>query len=192
MVGTQCLPFVNFVVCITETFWSPLIYYRVIPQLAVLIVCYFWTEFQIHATDTYYRYITRDVALAIEVMENCDVRPFSTHNDENIRPTGKRPYEDTEPPLQRKLPKQASGYVYCVTSEFVNHVKVGYWKADINNLYRRYNTYYHNPIFTTNKVEDCRSAEAVILSHFQAHILSGELVEKPQWESIIKFIGELN
>lgn len=32
----------------------------------------------------------------------------------------------------------------------------------------------------------CRSAEALTLSHFQAHILSGELVEKNQWENIIK------
>ena len=43
---------------------------RVIPQLAVLCVCYFWDDFKIHANDVYHRYITNDVTVALEVLDN--------------------------------------------------------------------------------------------------------------------------
>lgn len=38
--------------------------------MAVLAVCHFWPEFQIHASDIYYRYITNDITLAVEIVEN--------------------------------------------------------------------------------------------------------------------------
>lgn len=55
-----------------------------IPQLAVLIVCYFWTEFQVHAADLYHRYITRDVSLAIEVGENVGATTLTVQDIDGV------------------------------------------------------------------------------------------------------------
>ena len=44
-------------------------------------MCYFWAEFQIHASDLYHRYITRDVSLAIEVAENVGSTAVMTIQD---------------------------------------------------------------------------------------------------------------
>lgn len=38
--------------------------------IAVLVVCYFWSDFKVHATDVYHRYVTSDVTLAVEIVEN--------------------------------------------------------------------------------------------------------------------------
>lgn len=36
----------------------------------VLVVCYFWDDFKIHASDVYHRYVTNDISLAVEIIEN--------------------------------------------------------------------------------------------------------------------------
>jgi len=36
----------------------------------VLVVCHFWDDFKIHAADVYRRYVTDDVSLAVEIVEN--------------------------------------------------------------------------------------------------------------------------
>jgi hypothetical protein len=39
-----------------------------------------------------------------------------------------------------------NGYVYCVSSDNINYVKIGYWKGQINALKSRYKMYYGNNI----------------------------------------------
>lgn len=36
----------------------------------MLVVCHFWDDFKIHAADVYRRYVTDDVSLAVEIVEN--------------------------------------------------------------------------------------------------------------------------
>ena len=60
------------------------IHFRVIPQLAVLIICYFWPEFQIHAADIYHRYITRDVSLVVEVGENVGATTLTVQDIDGV------------------------------------------------------------------------------------------------------------
>lgn len=43
--------------------------FRVTPQVAILVVLYFWGDFQIHATDIYLRYVTADVERWMEMEE---------------------------------------------------------------------------------------------------------------------------
>lgn len=72
----------------------------------------------------------------------------------------------------------------------MDFVKVGYWKSGVDQLTKRYKTYYPDPTITTKEVIDCRASERLILNHFHEYIISGELIEKSQWANIIAFIEE--
>ena len=91
---------------------------------------------------------------------------------------------------RKPLPNQASGYVYCVSSEHMEFVKVGYWKSGSSQLLKRYKTYYPDPVLTLKKVEDCQAYERQVLLRFKEHIVSGELIAKSQWAGILAFIDE--
>ena len=80
---------------------------RVIPQLAVLIVCYFWTEFQVHAADLYHRYITRDISLAIEVGENVGSTALTIQDIDGV----------VSQRLEELLPKLLGQLVQTITND---------------------------------------------------------------------------
>ncbi len=172
----------------------------------MLCICYFWDEFKIHATDVYHRYITSDISLACEIIDNAI--------DNTLRETTNKP-STTIPSCTRishhppssyhnttfvradalktrilALPKQSTGYVYCVApAGNIDLMKVGHWKSTLENLERRYITYYGKDLMLhTRTVSDCRRVESDILAAFHDDRLSGELFPKSHWQPIVAYI----
>lgn len=107
----------------------------------------------------------------------------------------KRKFDEQRPDVFKKfctLPKQASGYVYCVAGEGVNIMKVGHWKSSLIHLEKRYKTYYgENLKLHARTVQDCRLSETCLLSHFKENSFSRELFPINQWAYIVEYIDGL-
>lgn len=107
----------------------------------------------------------------------------------------KRKFDEQRPDdfkKHRTLPKQASGYVYCVAGEGVNIMKVGHWKSALVHLEKRYKTYYgENLKLHARTVGDCRLSEKRILDEFKENSFGRELFHIGQWASIVKYIDGL-
>lgn len=92
------------------------------------------------------------------------------------------------PDLQRwcseKKKMSSAGYIYAVTSDVLNAVKIGMWRGSIDNLRARYLTPYGPSVeFSTAIVEDCVVAEASLHNQFKQHSLGGELFDKRHHET---------
>jgi hypothetical protein len=84
------------------------------------------------------------------------------------------------------------GYIYIVTSELLNFVKIGMWRNNISSLYSRYITYYGNNInidyFYVNNV---RKIEHTIHKHFENYRISNELFDKIYYNDYNIYINTL-
>jgi len=95
-------------------------------------------------------------------------------------------------PNMKIVKKSKVGYVYCVTSNIINAIKIGFWTSSIDSLQQRYHTYFGNDIdlyyFYTknpNKLEyDCHK-------YFDNYKITNELFNKDQLEDYINYL-ELN
>ena len=92
-----------------------------------------------------------------------------------------------------KIVKESKvGYVYCVTSNIVNAIKIGFWTGSIDSLQQCYHTYFGNDInlyyfYTKNpdKLEyECHK-------YFDNYKITNELFNKDQLEDYINYL-ELN
>jgi hypothetical protein len=72
-----------------------------------------------------------------------------------------------------------SGIVYCITSELVNYIKIGYWRKSINSLKRRYITYLGNNLnlFYVNSLNPPK-LEKECHNYFNHFKISNELFDK--------------
>lgn len=157
-------------------------------------MCYFWDEFKIHSTDVYHRYITSDLSLACEIVLNSN-KILAIKDITNVPKAPPTYTTATRLAKPLSLPKQSSGYVYCVAPSRpdVNIMKVGHWKSSLDKLERRYITYYGKDlILHTRFVPDCRQLEYDTLSHFHDNRLSGELFPKTCWAPIVEHISQAN
>ena len=84
------------------------------------------------------------------------------------------------------------GYIYIVTSELLNFVKIGMWRSSISSLYSRYITYYGNNInidyFYVNNI---RKIEHTIHKHFENYRISNELFDKIYYNDYKIYINTL-
>lgn len=93
-------------------------------------------------------------------------------------------HPDVLPDLQhwcshRKRKQTSRGYVYAVTSDVLDAVKIGMWSGSLDNLRARYLTPYGPSLsMETAFVEDCVWAEAALHNKFRQHSLGGELFQK--------------
>jgi hypothetical protein len=83
------------------------------------------------------------------------------------------------------------GYVYCITSNICDGIKIGYWKGSINNLIKRYKTYYGNnlDIFYI-KTMNPREIEQECFNNFKKYKLSNELYKKKYIEKYKTFLND--
>lgn len=89
--------------------------------------------------------------------------------------------------LKRK--RVASGYVYAVTSELLNAVKIGMWRGSIDGLKSRYRTPYGPGLEVyTVFVGDCAACEHKLHRQFDRHNLGGELFAK---EHLDDYVAEM-
>ena len=71
------------------------------------------------------------------------------------------------------------GYVYCITSELSNSVKIGYWKKSLNSLHGRYATYYgKNLQCYAVRTLNPELLEKKCHTHFSNYKISNELFKK--------------
>ena len=94
-----------------------------------------------------------------------------------------------------KVPRGPAGVVYLVTSPCLNAVKLGFWRADLQSLRRRYATVY-GPDLTieTKHVDNCRGIETFMHLRFRERRLGGELFDKGfihEYSACLKTAGEL-
>lgn len=93
-------------------------------------------------------------------------------------------HPDVLPDLQhwcshRKRKQTTCGYVYAVTSDVLDAVKIGMWSGSLDNLRARYLTPYGPTVTMASAfVEDCVRAEAALHKKFLQHNLGGELFHK--------------
>ena len=86
-----------------------------------------------------------------------------------------------------------NGYIYIVTSELLNFVKIGMWRNSISSLYSRYITYYGNNInieyFYVNNV---RNVEYNTHKYFKNYNISNELFDKKYYDDYIKYLNNIS
>ena len=71
------------------------------------------------------------------------------------------------------------GYVYCITSELINHVKIGFWKGNIEGLRSRYVTYYGSNLeIYYIKSNNARELEQKCFKQFKNYNVTNELFSK--------------
>lgn len=80
-------------------------------------------------------------------------------------------------------------YVYCITSELLNGVKIGRWKNSIKKLRDRYNTYYGRfiDIFYVRTLNSTR-LEELCHTYFEKYRITNELFETsylPQYKEFL-------
>jgi len=83
------------------------------------------------------------------------------------------------------------GYAYCVTSDLVNAVKIGFWTGTLETLRGRYVTLYGNSltiftVYTTNAYE----LEQQCHKKFARNRISNELFDKEYWNSYTNYLEE--
>jgi hypothetical protein len=87
--------------------------------------------------------------------------------------------------------KIKEGYVYCVTAETINHVKIGFWKGSKKTLAKRYGTYYGNDLnLFCCKTSDARHLEKLCHFNFKKYNISNELFIKEHLEEYKTFISK--
>jgi hypothetical protein len=81
------------------------------------------------------------------------------------------------------------GYVYCITSDFINFVKIGYCTTSINLLRLRYVTYYtkHIRLFYVKTINP-RLLEKKCHQEFKTLKISNELFAKTHWNDYVEFL----
>ncbi len=95
-----------------------------------------------------------------------------------------------KPPVIKQKPAQ--GYLYCLSGDGMNIMKIGHWRGTINSLEARYQTYYGKSLrIHTRQMLDCRSAEQKALLHFGKSTFGGEIYPISQWIEVIQFIDNL-
>ena len=76
---------------------------------------------------------------------------------------------------RRKLPKQKAHMVYAVTSPLLRAVKIGRWTGSVDELVRRYKTYYGSELMLRKKyVVNSVEAERSLMLRFEDDRLTGE------------------
>ena len=81
-------------------------------------------------------------------------------------------------------------YIYIVTSELLNFVKIGMWRGNISSLYSRYITYYgNNIIIDYYYVNNVRKVEYNIHKHFQEYRISNELFDLKYYNNYKEYIN---
>ena len=85
-----------------------------------------------------------------------------------------------------------NGYIYIVTSELLNFVKIGMWRGNISSLYSHYITYYGNNInIDYYYVNNVRKIEYNIHKHFQEFRISNELFDKKYYNDYKQYINNV-
>ena len=82
------------------------------------------------------------------------------------------------------------GYVYLVTSNILDAVKIGMWRSNISSLYKRYITCYGSDI----KIDYCltldaRKSEKLIHNNFEQYNITNELFNKQYYNDYLNFIN---
>ena len=75
--------------------------------------------------------------------------------------------------------KNNSGYIYFVTSDILNAVKIGMWRSNLSSLYNRYITVYGKNIkIEYFYSENIRLVEKHIHTNFKLYRITNELLNK--------------
>jgi hypothetical protein len=91
--------------------------------------------------------------------------------------------------IEDNIERNNTGYVYIVSSNLLNAVKIGMWRSNIESLYSRYITCYGNNIhidyFLTNNV---RELESKTHAYFKTYKITNELFDKNYCNKYIEFV----
>ena len=92
-----------------------------------------------------------------------------------------------------KRKRSAAGYVYAVTSDVLNAVKIGMWRGSVHSLKARYITPYGPTVqIATAIVDNCLAAEATLHEQFQQYSLGGELFDKQHHQEYLNALQALD
>jgi len=81
------------------------------------------------------------------------------------------------------------GFVYCVTSDILNAIKIGFWKGSIEGLRSRYTTSYgNNLVLHTFETSYPHKLEQKCHKHFEKYRITNELFDKKYINKYIEFI----
>lgn len=83
-----------------------------------------------------------------------------------------------------------AGLIYLVTSPYMDIVKLGRWRGSVEDLHKRYKTYYGKQLeLHTTCVDDCCQAEMDMLDAFVSDRASGELFNKEAMPTILRWLS---
>jgi len=83
-----------------------------------------------------------------------------------------------------------NGYIYFVTSDLLNAVKIGMWRSNISSLYKRYITVYGNNVnIKYFYVDNVRKIEKNIHNYFNSKRITNELFIKDYYDDYINYIN---
>ena len=90
---------------------------------------------------------------------------------------------------KKAITKSYNGYVYLITSNIIDYVKIGYWTGSIDGLLKRYNTYYGNKIDLFYVItKNAFQLEQKCHKYFIEYKLSNELFKKSNIENYKIFL----
>ena len=83
------------------------------------------------------------------------------------------------------------GYTYCVYSDIINGIKIGYWKSTIKTLRKRYVTCYgENLILICVKTFLPRTIEKKTHDNFRHHKIINEIFKKEYLNEYVDYIND--
>ncbi len=83
------------------------------------------------------------------------------------------------------------GYVYCITSNIINCVKIGFWTSSIISLRARYTTYYGNNLnMFYVKTNNARKLESKCHKYFAKYRLENELFNINYMKEYVDFLNK--
>ena len=89
--------------------------------------------------------------------------------------------------------KSKLGYIYCITAPTVNHVKIGIWRSSIDNLYKRYQTYYGNKLnLYYYKIYNVFENEKQCHNIFSKYLISNELFLKSKLNIYLNYLEDIS
>lgn len=82
-----------------------------------------------------------------------------------------------------------SGYVYCITSEILNAIKIGFYRSTIKSLKSRYTTCYGSQLIVhAIMTDDCIQLESEIHERFAKYCIINELFKKEHLDSYVNYL----
>lgn len=93
--------------------------------------------------------------------------------------------------ISKDIEKSKIGYVYCITSKTVNHIKIGFWTGCLTSLKQRYATYYGSDTYLFSvKTLNARELEKKCHHKFKHYQITNELFIKKHFDEYEQYLKQ--